>query len=167
MKSLNHERLEMIRVMLERVVHGSWDMNPDHVKLRRSMNVDRGTDVTVTSCDLKHWRMQTSCGYAACAIGHACFDPVFNELGLKWTFGQPKYKQEVGWDAVDLFFEFEQYKTSRILFQQGSYQKQHIDQVAHLPAHVRQAKMVAIRIEALQSMTEAQFIEQYQAFYTR
>ena len=167
MKSLNHERLEMLRVMLERVVHGSWDQNRNHAKLRKDMDVPKDTDVSVTACDLKHWRVETGCGYAACAIGHACFDPVFNELGLTWTFGQPKFKREVGWEAVDAFFDFEQYKTSRILFQQGSYKKQHFDQVAHLPANVRQAKMVAIRIEALQSMTEAEFIEQYQAFYTR
>lgn len=165
MKTLNNERLEMMRVMLERVVHGSWDMNPDQTQLRKDMDIC--WDVNVSSFDLKHWRAQTSCGYAACAIGHACFDPEFNKLGFKWTHGQPKFKFCVSWEAVELFFEFEQYKTARILFQQCAYHKQHLEQVAHIPAHVRQAKMVAIRIEALQSMTEAQFIEQYQAFYTR
>lgn len=164
---MSQERIEMLRVMLERVVHGSWHMTQDHIQLRKDMEVGKHMDIEVGAFDLKHWRMQTDCGYAACAIGHACFDPVFNGLGFKWTFGQPKFKSDTGWDAVDRFFGFEQYKTSRILFQYDSYKKQHQNQVTHLPIHVRQAKMVAIRIEAFQSMTEAQFIEQYQAFYTR
>lgn len=167
MKSLNKERLEMMRVMLERVVHRSWHMTTDLTKLRNRMTVNQQHPVKVTGCELKNWRNVSGCGYAACAIGHACFDAEFNKLGLIWDGTVPEYRNDRGWGAVDKFFGFEHYKTASILFQADGYKIQHREQVKHLPADVRQAKMVALRIEALQSMTEAEFIEQYQAFYTR
>jgi hypothetical protein len=52
-----------------------------------------------------------SCGTAACAVGHACLNPVFKEQGLgldkQTIFPNPKFQGEFGWRAVELFFDIE------------------------------------------------------------
>jgi len=65
------------------------------------------------SFDLEHWVKRERCGTVACAVGHACMHPPFNEMGLKLdvdpacpkfsipTFGE--YRRS--WDAVIAFFD--------------------------------------------------------------
>lgn len=61
--------------------------------------------------DIRWWIVPLDCGYAACAIGHAMFDPWFIEQGLTgqddvcpWEDG-PVYGDLVEFDAVKSFFD--------------------------------------------------------------
>lgn len=53
--------------------------------------------------DLGVW----NCGTAACAVGHACLDPVFIAQGLTWDshYDDPRYGDESSWYAVETFFD--------------------------------------------------------------
>lgn len=59
--------------------------------------------------NLEHWvDDEAPCGTAACAIGHACLSPTFNEQGLMLhratIYPGPKFKKHTGWAAVEEFF---------------------------------------------------------------
>lgn len=168
---MNKERVEMMRVMLERVVHGSWRPTNDVVGLYTDMRTIKfeSDEFKVGSCDLESWRDRSTqgCGFSACAVGHACFDAEFIKLGLKWGGMQPVYGGREHFEAVDAFFEFEQYKTSRILFLSSAYPPKFRCAFKNYPEAVREAKMVALRIEKLLSMTEHQFVEKYEAYYSQ
>jgi hypothetical protein len=108
---MNRERLELMVTLLAEVEAGTWEpsgtgldplppgMQPTH----RFVMVD--------------WFDNTlpDCGFAACAVGHACLDARFNELGLfmQWDGpGQspaPAYihngRQHRSWAAVGRFFD--------------------------------------------------------------
>lgn len=132
---MNRERLEMIRVMLERVVAGSWVP---------------GTNAMIEAVNLDTWREeQDGCGYTACAVGHACFDQAFNQLGLHWAGrGVPAFGDHIGWAAVDAFFDIGR-AVSYSLFAPDDYSKKVREKYSHLPSEVREAKMVADRIQKL------------------
>jgi hypothetical protein len=52
--------------------------------------------------DISDWH----CGTTACAVGHACVSPVFNEQGLELSvWDGPKFGEFDGWSAVREFFE--------------------------------------------------------------
>lgn len=53
--------------------------------------------------DMSNW----TCGTAACAVGHACMMPEFNEQGLNLLayHRTPNYAGESGWGAVEAFFD--------------------------------------------------------------
>ena len=61
------------------------------------------------------------CGTSACAVGHACLNPWFNEQGLTLNeYGGPDFKGGFGWNAVEEFFGVNQLE-SRRLFYEGEY----------------------------------------------
>lgn len=52
--------------------------------------------------NLIHWK----CGTTACAVGHACVDPVFTEQGLRRSYTDaPSFEGRSSWDAVERFFD--------------------------------------------------------------
>lgn len=64
--------------------------------------------------NLRRWRCNTS----ACAIGSACFHPVFRKLGLKWNRWYPQFKTAEGWDAVENFFGLTSLQAVSLFFYQ-------------------------------------------------
>ncbi len=70
--------------------------------------------------DLSAWH----CGTVACAVGHACLDPVFNRQGLKlWDAGSgliPCYADNIRWGAVHEFFDLT-YNQAQHLFSDSAY----------------------------------------------
>jgi hypothetical protein len=52
--------------------------------------------------DIGTWR----CGTTACAVGHACLNPVFQEQGFEWNkrHREPVFHGILSWPAVELFF---------------------------------------------------------------
>jgi hypothetical protein len=48
-----------------------------------------------------------NCGTSACAVGHACLNPVFKNQGLQWDdiLFDPVYEGSYGWLAVERFFD--------------------------------------------------------------
>jgi hypothetical protein len=46
------------------------------------------------------------CGTSACAVGHACLDPAFQEQGLELDRlnSAPVFDGKEGWEAVERFF---------------------------------------------------------------
>lgn len=69
-------------------------------------------------------KLTSECGYAACAVGHACSIPSFRKAGLKLTkFGNytdPTYKGSSNWYAVESFFDIDNH-TAKLLFSSDSY----------------------------------------------
>lgn len=65
-----------------------------------------------------------TCGTTACAVGHACFDPWFNEQGLRINeYGAPSFEDETSWWAVEKFFELGEDDAFH-LFSGGNYPKE-------------------------------------------
>jgi hypothetical protein len=54
--------------------------------------------------NLTNWQ----CGTTACAVGHACLNPVFKEQGLNLRIDEngvtPAFEGALGWFAVEKFF---------------------------------------------------------------
>jgi hypothetical protein len=58
------------------------------------------------------WTDVDGCNTVCCAVGHCCYDPEFNKEGLHFGPSEfPKYKDNIGWDAVSEFFntDFDEY----------------------------------------------------------
>lgn len=158
---MNIKHLEMMRVMLNRVHVGSWKPTVvlDDGELW-SNGYKSDAVVKLNDFDLAHWvlldtftqqKTGVTCGFSACAIGHACFDEEFRKLGWEWSdIGTPKFEGKSAWGAVQKFFDIVE-GTDDILFQDTSYQG-----VNHVTA-----KMVAIRIEELMTMGETKFRKKY------
>lgn len=75
--------------------------------------------------DLGNWYdSEHPCGTAACAVGHACLNPVFIRQGLTLDrgilFESPKFGDAHGWDAVEAFFGLEP-SDAKFLFFEESY----------------------------------------------
>ena len=147
---MNIQRLEMMKQMMGRVVAGSWE--PVLTLPRNERFISEVTKITVTSVDLKSWsdhktgRPNNTCGFSACAVGHACFDEEFRKLGWEWDGAQPKFGSETGIEASATFFDITKHQAKR-LFMPESYMG--ADKHRELPANVREAKMVADRIQKL------------------
>ena len=61
------------------------------------------------------------CGIVACAVGHACQIPEFTEEGFCLVrFDVPSFSNELGWNAVRLFFGLSSEDASA-LFSSNSY----------------------------------------------
>ena len=94
--------------------------------------------------DLGDWY----CGTTACAVGHACLDPVFREQGL--TLRQdfdgvcPVFGVHDGWDAVEMFFELSTAEAEN-LFYRPTYPEYGANTT---PAHVadRIEELLAIEV---------------------
>lgn len=113
---MNRERLELMVTMLEEVEAGTWEPNDD-ANLPEML---RPTESV--SFDLKHWGgPKGMCGYAACAIGHACMDARFTHLTNNTELSiAPRCGGEVGWAAVYRYFDIPQ-KVAKNLFSDGRY----------------------------------------------
>ena len=77
--------------------------------------------------DLANWYdADHPCGTAACAVGHACLNPVFNAQGLTLDrgilFESPKFGDSHGWDAVEVFFGLEP-SDAKFFFCEDSYEE--------------------------------------------
>ncbi|MNV23633.1 hypothetical protein D3C71_1146580 [compost metagenome] len=158
---MNLERLEMMRVMMERVIAGSWE--PDQSILSE---VHRPTNLPleVGKVNLYNWRAPTEqtnvCGFSACAVGHAAFDREFRKLGWRWVGGAPYFGNDGGWVAVYKFFEIRS-TVGDMLFMSTKYKDSVRAQYRHLPMATREAKMVADRIEFLIQNGQDKFEQKY------
>lgn len=170
---MNKERLEMMRVMLERVVAGSWRPTNDVQTLKceflgvESLVTAIDDKIAVHGLELSTWTSRKNhgyasngCGFTACAVGHACFDDQFRELGLKWDNNKPKYEGYTNWSAVSKFFGISS-ETADLLFHDGSYQHNVVVRYEHLDKNVRQAKMVADRVAELMTLGESKLLAKY------
>lgn len=143
---MNHERLEMMRVLMERVAAQSWQPL-----------IPAG----IGGIDLASWKGHSPhCGFTACAVGHACFDEHFNQLGLKWAGSFPSFNGMEAWESVEKFFEIDE-ALSVLLFLDNGYTEKDRERVAHLPQHLREAKMVANHITELFELGEVAFRQKY------
>lgn len=108
---MNRERLELMVTMLKELEAGTWKPTGTtlgHLPLARLVpegGVEFNLNVWADTTDPDH-----ACGFAACAIGHACMDARFNELGLClfWREGTktPIYlADQEEWKAVHEFFD--------------------------------------------------------------
>lgn len=155
---MNIERLEMMRVMMERVVAGSWKPEIDAAQISVEKYSKIAPDVIVSMCDLSTWASSINyqpnangrnmvCGFSACAVGHACFDEEFRKLGWKWDGRTPTFDGREGLHAAMKFFGITMQQSKR-LFLPESYDVGRGNYI-HLPKNVREAKMVADRLQKL------------------
>lgn len=154
---MNKQRLEMMRVMMERVVAGSWKPEFDVTAIASEKNTKVTPDFEITKFNLDSWASVTKydetpgarklvCGFSACAVGHACFDEEFRKLGWSWEGSAPKFNKSTGIEAAVEFFEITD-RQARRLFMPDEYN--YANKHRELPAKVREAKMVADRIQQL------------------
>ena len=154
---MNIQHLEMMRVMMERVAAGSWEPVSGYLG-NLIQNVPREVQF-----DLSDWiDPASSCGFSACAVGHACLDEEFRKLGWEWSFWDtPRYKNAGGWFAVRKFFDIGSY-TDELLFQNIYYQYELIDgNFVKQEYHTVKPKEVADRISELMELGEESFKEKY------
>lgn len=82
----------------------SEDCDDESVEVTRvikAFNLDDWTDALGEYSEME----VPSCGYSACAVGHAMFDTRFNALGLGTINGCPLYHGKQDWEAVEAFFD--------------------------------------------------------------
>jgi hypothetical protein len=158
---MNLERLEMMRVMMERVVAGSWE--PDQ-SIKAEIHRPANLPLQVERVALHDWRQRTgnmnACGFNACAVGHACFDPEFRKLGWAWNISAPSFDGSGGWYAVDKFFGTPRGISHR-LFMASKYNNADRQPYEKLPAKHREAKMVADRVAFLIENGEEAFQQKF------
>lgn len=158
---MNIQRLEMMRLMMERVVAGSWKPELDPIIIGHETSYTVANNVAVAAFDLDSWAavIETDptkrvsgrpvvCGFSACAVGHACFDEEFRKLGWTWSGSQPRFNGRSGLEAAQLFFGITHYQARR-LFLPEEYGNVTRKKYNELPKNVREAKMVADRIQQL------------------
>ena len=119
---MNIERLRLMSQMLGEVVAGTWKPTSKVQPVLRSMPVEGNVGF-----EMRSWFGLTPdyCGYSACAVGHACLDERFNQLGLVFDDG-PTYVGPNGeeyapdWEGVCEFFGID-LPTAERLFSDWSY----------------------------------------------
>lgn len=159
---MNNENLQLMSTMLGEVIAGTWKGTPvDHKLIIGPVKL---FPEQVQHFNLESWlEMETnwkgkSCGYSACAVGHACFDPRFQDLGLSMYNEIPMLIHEAGidkkWEAVSVLFGIS-IDLSRVLFLEKSYP----DFIKHgvKPGQVKS------RIDELLLIGEDAFTKQYQS----
>lgn len=148
---MNIQRLEMMKQMLGRVVAGSW------TPVQTLPSTDRIPTpfpaITIDNFDLSSWvekksPVNNTCGFVACAVGHACFDEEFRKLGLKFDGHIPQFDGYESWYAVHALFDVT-HQTASNLFGSRGYNTKVKSTVAHLPSKIREAQMVHDRISIL------------------
>ena len=90
---------------------------PDIERLKHLSDILK--NVKPKNFDLSNWH----CGTTACAVGHACMDPVFNKQGLRFLKSYPytpTYKGIYSWGAVEEFFGLSEEQAEH-LFAAGEY----------------------------------------------
>lgn len=152
---MNIARLKLMVKMLSEVEAGTW-------KLPKKTVIDGIDPISkhdapehTNQFDLAFWTYATkevSCGFTACAVGHACLDRRFNKLGLELgSSDEPRFLNRSSWDAVNQFFEIGS-ATSTILFVETRYSN-------HLKGNALVVQ-VRRRIEKLLELgSEQKFIE--------
>lgn len=124
---MNKSNLELMVKMLGEVHAGTWKMTS-----KPSLIKDRKLQVKTKEFDLSNWislevDTNRSCGFTACAIGHAMVDARFDKLG----FGSVNHRDTLrnfkpyfngfdNWDAVEAFFEIDN-RTAEYLFLDYNY----------------------------------------------
>ena len=130
------KRLQLMVTMLKEVRDGVWNPGPMTVErlgwlptaMAPTTIPEPGSEPVVEDVvltfDLEQWVAPhsdgASCGYSACAVGHACMDPRFRELGLNWGGNGPYYDGITSWGAVCHLFDIGR-PTARFLFSDVSY----------------------------------------------
>ena len=112
---MNRERLELMVTLLKEVEAGTWEPSGSPTTLA-------GVVVPLAErpghrFDMIDWldNVRPDCGFAACAVGHACLDARFNALGLCMLWNGPgqshhpffvvKGQAHLSWAAVGRFFD--------------------------------------------------------------
>lgn len=120
---MNIERLRLMSQMLGEVEAGTWKPTTTKLPSLRSMPIDGNLGF-----ELRSWFGLTPdyCGYSACAVGHACLDDRFNQLGLVFGDSGPEYVGPDGeefapdWEGVTEFFGID-IQTAEYVFSDSSY----------------------------------------------
>lgn len=110
---MHRERLELMVTLLKEVEAGTWEPSGTtlgHQSLPLPPRPGHRFDMIDWVDDVR-----PDCGFAACAVGHACLDERFNQQGLFLYFNGPgqshhPYYQHQGhahlsWAAVGRFFD--------------------------------------------------------------
>ena len=131
---MNIQRLEMVKLMLERMIAGSWHGVEELPKTEvRSWNITGKSPtlpIQVLDFDLSSWRSNVRvdetnvCGYSACVVGHMCFDEEFRKLGWNWDYAAPRFDGLTDWGGVNKFFGFDEdrdYGIGELLFIEDAY----------------------------------------------
>lgn len=143
---MNIERLTKLAELLDKVAAERKPFNLSVWVRSPAELVGMDLEDTATASGLAMEEVAShECGTVACAIGHACLDPWFNEQGLTVDLdGQPKFENNQSWDAVAAFFEIG-WELSIFLFDYTNYEEE----------QETSAAAVAYRIRAL-TASEAQ-----------
>ena len=167
---MNRHRLTLMSTMLGEVIAGNWKPTVKTPRKRAIdyYGVDGLKDNSKTQFNLSSWvlvdrQKDNSCGFAACAVGHALMDERFKRIGLKvnkdtWNGTFPTFKKksidfyypEEGFAAVQAFFGLD-HKVTISLFHPNFF-----------PVHlvgVAQAKQVKRRIDLLLALGEPSYKE--------
>ena len=94
-------RLNLMIDMLNEVAVDMWRPTSEE---QRPAGLKEGE---VPAFDLTDCQSPSDCGFSACAIGYACLDKRFNDLGLKSSLMglmTPMYQGVQSWDALQEFF---------------------------------------------------------------
>ena len=122
---MNIERMKLLSTMLGEVVAGTWKPTTP-VDLSSEDGDENPVEVAF---DIGTWLrkdgMSVGCGFSACAIGHACLDDRFNEMGFMFKGTLPYYVREGGhgwqwdsdWAAVSEFFDLSEDLANHIFFE--------------------------------------------------
>lgn len=122
---MNRKRLALMGQMLVEVISGKWKGGPQVAEWNKEHSFKPNKQVLF---DIGDWVSSNSfgpanaCGTTACAVGHACLDQRFNEMGLHIEIGEAKpiFKNKENWDAVEKFFGIEN-ETAEMLFMDYHY----------------------------------------------
>lgn len=121
---MNIKHLKLMVKMLSEVEAGTWKLPKQSVIAGIDPISKYDAPDHTNQFDLAFWTYATkeiSCGFTACAIGHACLDSRFNKLGLSLgSSDEPRYSGMFSWQAVNEFFEITN-NTSTILFVETRY----------------------------------------------
>ncbi|MNC33630.1 hypothetical protein D3C76_102910 [compost metagenome] len=124
---MNKDTLQLMSDMLGEVIAGTWKGTP--VCYGLIIGPIKARPKNVEGFNLSHWvemeynQAGDTCGYSACAVGHACFDPRFQALGLRMVDGIPTIPSMGGiddWEAIDELFGITQ-ETAEHLFYKRNY----------------------------------------------
>lgn len=148
---LNEMQVAIPQFEITAIAEDYWNDEPVEVtRVISKFSLNDWTDALESSDPSE----QKSCGYSACAVGHAMFDPRFNALGLVQHEGSPMYEGQLDWTAVQQFFGIS-YDTASLLFSPGSYFTGDDDNADATPADV------AERVQVLLLHGEIELIDRY------
>lgn len=157
---MNNENMQLMSTMLGEVVAGDWKGTPvDHNLIIGPVKL---FPVNVVGFDIETWAEEVTnsngktCGYSACAVGHACFDPRFQALGLAMDRntipmlidGDINYR----WDAVCRLFDIN-IDTAKSLFLDKNYEN-------YIKFHIKPGQ-VKSRVDELLVIGEDAFNAKY------